>query len=217
MLEVTNKHQKAYSTGEEIANGVTHGIGVLLSIAGLVILIVTSVSHGTAWHIVSFSIFGSALIILYLFSTLYHSLPNPFVKKVFKRLDHAAIFILIAGTYTPFMLTNLRGVWGWSLFGVIWTLAILGVVLKSVWIHKFKKTSVAVYVMMGWLCLIAFRELIKHVPPLSLVLLAVGGIFYTMGVIFYGWKKLPFNHAVWHVFVLGGSAFHFFSVLNSIC
>jgi hemolysin III len=142
-----------YTVGEEIANSITHGIGLALSIAGLVILIVFAVSYGNIWHIVSFSIFGSTLIILYLASTLYHSIPKPSVKRIFRIIDHSAVFLLIAGTYTPFLLGSLRGAWGWSLFGIIWGLTIIGIVLKSVCISKYQKVSVAIYIFMGWLVL----------------------------------------------------------------
>ena len=205
-----------YTVGEEIANSITHGIGTALSIAGLVILIIVAESYENIWHIVSFSIFGSTLIILYLTSTLYHSIQRPSGKKILKTMDHSAIFLLIAGTYTPFLLVSLRGVWGWSLFGVIWGLAVVGIVIKSVYISKFQKASVVIYILMGWLIIIAFRELLNHLHFTSLIFLIVGGLFYTTGVIFYVWRKLPYNHAIWHLFVLGGSIFHYFSVLYSL-
>ena len=216
MLDNKNKQSHHQTVGEEIANSITHGIGTLLSIAGLVILIVFAALYGNAWHVVSFSIFGSTLIILYLASTLYHSFPKLSAKNILKRLDHSAIFILIAGSYTPFMLTNIRGAWGWSLFGVIWALAITGVVFKSIFIFRFQKLSVLIYIFMGWLCLVAFKEIVIHVPPFSLLLLIIGGVSYTIGTIFYAWRKLPYNHTVWHIFVLCGSLFHYFSVLYSI-
>lgn len=203
---------QAYSLGEEIVNSITHGVGAMLSIAGLVVLVVFAALYGDSWHIVSFSIFGSTLILLYAASTLYHSFSTPSLKTVFKKLDHSAIFLLIAGTYTPFVLVSLRGAWGWSLFAVIWTLAILGVALKFITIFRFRRLSVAIYLFMGWLGLIAIREIVSEVPVASVTMLVIGGLSYTMGVIFYSARKLPFNHGIWHVFVLCGSIFHYFSV-----
>lgn len=208
------KHTPEYTLREEIASSISHGIGAALSIAGLVILIWLSAVHGTAWHIVSVSIFGSTLIILYLASTLYHSLPMPKVKRILKRLDHAAIFLLIAGTYTPFTLISLRGAWGWSIFAVIWGLAFIGIVMKLFCsIARFEKYFVGLYLLMGWLAVIASKPMWKQVPHLSLLFLLIGGLSYTVGVVFYAWRTLPYNHAVWHVFVLGGSVSHYFSVL----
>jgi hemolysin III len=199
--------------GEEIVNGITHGIGALLSIAGLVLLVVCAALYGDGWHIVSFSIFGSTLVILYGVSTLYHSFSKPSVKLFFKKLDHCAIFLLIAGTYTPFMLVSLRGAWGWSVFGIIWALAAIGIFIKSINVLSFKRLSVVVYVCMGWLILIAIKEVLNEVPSSSFIFLLIGGICYTAGVIFYAWRKMPFNHGVWHIFVLSGSILHYFAVL----
>lgn len=210
-----NKHEQSrlYSAGEEIVNSITHGIGTLLSIAGLVVLIVFAALYGDNWHIVSFSIFGGTLIVLYSASTLYHSFSRPSVKTFFKKMDHAAIFLLIAGTYTPFVLVSLRGAWGWSMFGIIWTLAIIGISMKFVSISRFQRLSVALYLFMGWLGLIAIVEIFSRVPLPSFILLVVGGLSYTTGVIFYGRRKLAFNHGIWHIFVLFGSVAHYFSVL----
>ena len=202
-----------YSLGEEIANSITHGIGALLSVAGLVFLIILSVQRGSIWHIVSFSIFGLALIFMYLASTLYHSIPSKKAKKIFKIIDHSAIYVLIAGTYTPFLLISLRGTLGWVLFAVIWSLAIAGIIFKSFFIGKYSKASVAVYVLMGWLCIFAGKELFNALPLNGLLLLALGGLFYTFGVIFYAWKKLPYGHSIWHLFVLCGSVAHYFSII----
>jgi len=202
-----------YTPSEEIVNSITHGIGTLLSIAGLVILVVFAALYGDAWHIVSFSIFGSTLIMLYAASTLYHGISNPLAKKFLNKLDHSAIFLLIAGTYTPFVLVNLRGAWGWSIFGIIWALAIIGITIKFVSFHRFRRLSVAVYVFMGWLGLIAIKEILRTVPSSSVILMAVGGLSYTAGVVFYLCRRLPFNHGIWHIFVLCGSVSHFFSVL----
>ena len=207
------EHINLYSVAEEIFNSLTHGVGMLLSIAGLVVLVAFAVLYGDNWHIVSFSIFGGTLIVLYGASTLYHSFTNPTVKKIFKKLDHSAIFLLIAGTYTPFVLVSIRGTWGWSLFGVIWALAVVGITMKFVNIFKFQKLSMALYIFMGWLGVLAAKQLVNGVPLASLILLVVGGLSYSTGVIFYAAKRLPFNHAIWHVFVLAGSVSHYFSVL----
>ncbi|MFC2135387.1 hemolysin III family protein [Bacteroidota bacterium] len=202
-----------YTLGEEIANSITHGMGVILSVAGLVVLVILAARQGSLVHIISFIIYGSSLIILYLASTLYHSIPQPSAKKIFKIIDHSAIYLLIAGTYTPFLMINLRSLMGWSLFIVIWGLAISGIVFKSVFISKFRKLSVAVYIFMGWLSVIAIKELYISLPLNGIILLALGGLFYTVGVVFYAWRKLPYSHSVWHLFVLCGSACHYFSIL----
>ena len=204
---------KVYSTSEEIANRITHGIGTVLSIAGLVILIILAAMQSDAWKIVSFSIYGTALILLYLASTLYHSFTNEKIKSILKLIDHASIYILIAGTYTPFMLINLRGPWGWSIFGLIWALALIGIIFKIFFIGKANRLSLVIYVLMGWLCLVALKEMLIKIPPGGMIWLGLGGILYTTGVIFYVWRKLPYNHAVWHLFVLAGSISHYFSVL----
>lgn len=200
------------SLGEEIANSVTHGVGALLSIAGAVLLVVRAAIHGNALHIASFSIYGLTLILLHTSSTLYHALHAPRAKRVFWVFDHASIYLLIAGTYTPFMLIPLWGAWGLSLMIAIWTLAILGIVFKSLFIGKLRKSSTALYVLMGWLIIIAGQQFWLHVPHESLIYLAAGGLSYTMGVVFYAWKRLPYGHMIWHLFVLGGSICHFFSI-----
>jgi len=211
-----NGHVYRETMGEAIANSISHGIGMLLSIAGLVVLVVWAAGSGNGWHLVSFSIFGGTLVLLYLASTLYHSLPMPRVKQAFKIIDHSAIFLLIAGTYTPFMLVHLRGPWGWSILGIIWALAILGILMKVFYISKFRKISVALYVFMGWLGIIALKEIFAHLPSLSLTLLVSGGLSYTLGLAFYGWRKLPYHHAVWHIFVIGGSTFHYLAIWYSL-
>jgi hemolysin III len=198
--------------GEEIANSITHGIGAGLSAVGLIVLVVLATSYGDVWRIVSFSIYGATLIILYLASTLYHSFRNKRVKKIFKILDHSTIFLLIAGTYTPFLLISLRGVWGWILFGVIWGLAVSGIVFKALFINRFRKLSVLIYILMGWLCVVAIKQMVVRIPLGGLIGLTAGGVLYTTGVIFYAWRKLKFSHAIWHLFVLGGSICHYFSI-----
>jgi len=201
------------TTRDELANSLTHGIGVFLSIAGLIILILVAAFYGNVWHVVSFSIYGTSLVILYSFSTLYHSVRHPGVKKSLRFLDHSSIYILIAGTYTPFALVSLRGGWGWSLFGVIWACAFVGVLLKYFFTGRYEILSVIVYIAMGWLCLIALKEITVRVPGMSIILLLSGGVSYTAGVVFYAWKKVPYHHAIWHVFVFTGSLFHYFAVL----
>ncbi len=202
--------------GEEIFNSITHGIGTLLSIAGLVLLIVFAAIKGNAWHVVSFSIFGTTLVLLYLSSTLYHSFTKDKVKNLFARFDHAAIFLLIAGTYTPFLLTALRGVLGWTLFGIIWTVAIAGVVIRSIYLTKFRKLMVGLYLAMGWMFVVAIGPMMKNLPTISIVFLFLGGVMYSIGVIFYAWRNLKFGHGIWHLFVLAGSIMHFFSVIYSL-
>ena len=205
--------KRLYTLGEEIANGVTHGIGAGLSIAGLTLLVVLAVLNGNIYQIVSFSIYGATLIILYLASTLYHSFPNPDVKRVFKIIDHAAIFLLIAGTYTPFLLVGVRGALGWTLLVIVWGLAILGVSLKALFIHRYQKLSVLAYVLMGWLSVVVVKELMANIPVGGLVWLGAGGVVYTVGVIFYALKQIKYTHTIWHLFVLGGSICHYFAVL----
>lgn len=211
-----NKEYRTLTLGEEIFNSVTHGIGALLSIAAIVILTVFAVKKGSAWHVVSFSIFGSTLFLLYLSSTLYHSFTKEKIKNLFARFDHSAIFLLIAGTYTPFVLTTIRGPLGWTLFGIIWGLAIAGIIIRSIYLTRFRKLMVGIYVAMGWMFLIAIVPMIQNLPSSSIVFLFVGGGCYSLGVIFYAWRNLKYGHGIWHLFVLAGSITHFFSVLYSL-
>lgn len=198
---------------EEVANAVTHGIGFLLSIPALVLLILAAVEKGTAWHIVSYTIFGVSMLLLYLFSTLLHSFkPSP-IKKLFAILDHSAIYLLIAGTYTPFMLVSFRTPLGWTIFGIIWGLAIAGVVFKCYFVDRYQIISTIVYLLMGWMIIIAVKPLYEILSPTGFLLLLTGGIFYSIGAVFYVWNKLPYNHAIWHLFVLAGSTFMFLCVL----
>lgn len=203
------KHGKA----EEIANAITHGIGAGLAIAALAILVTFAGMDGDPWRVVSFSIYGSMLVILYLTSTFYHAMVRPKAKKVFRILDHSAIYLVIAGTYTPFMLVTLRGAWGWSLFGVTWGLAAVGVSLTSVFIDKLKLPAVLTYVGMGWMIVIAFKPLVERLSMGGILWLLAGGLFYTVGIIFYASKRIPFHHTIWHLFVLAGSIAHFFAML----
>ncbi|MDJ1472331.1 hemolysin III family protein [Cytophagaceae bacterium DM2B3-1] len=208
-----NKQPYTQSVIEEIANSITHGIGTLLSIAGLVILIVAACLKGDVWHVVSFAVFGSCLVLLYLASTLYHSFQSEKVKNIFRVMDHSAIYLLIAGSYTPFTLTLLRGGWGWSLFGIVWGLALGGIVFKLFFVNKFNVLSTIIYLMMGWMIVVAAKPLINTLPVNGLYFLLAGGASYSLGTIFYLWEKLRFHHAIWHLFVLLGSVCHFFAVL----
>lgn len=203
----------SYTIAEEIAHSLTHGLGVLLSIGGLAVLVAFSALYGDAWHIISTSIYGATLILLYTTSTLYHSIPHERAKNVLQRLDHAAIFLLIAGTYTPFTLVSLRGSWGWVLFGLVWSIAIAGIVLELFVKKRMKRLSVTLYLGLGWIVVFAIKPMIASIETGGLLLLLAGGLCYSFGVIFYAWKKLAFNHAIWHLFVLAGSILHFFSVL----
>lgn len=204
--------KKTYTHREEIASSVTHGIGVVLSVIGLIALVGMGIREGDPWKIVSFSIFGVSMILLYLASTMYHLIRNERLKEFFRKFDHAAIYLLIAGTYTPFLLLNLRGPWGWSLFGIIWALAVFGVIYKFLLINKFHNLSVFIYVLMGWLGIVGFKPVIDAVGWDGVGLLFAGGLAYTLGVVFYLWERLPHNHAVWHLFVMGGTAFHYAAV-----
>lgn len=203
-----------YTKKEEIVNAITHGIGACLSIAALVILIVLASLKGTVWHIVSFSIYGAMLVILYMGSTLYHSLTNKRAKRLFRKFDHMSIFLLIAGTYTPYCLTVLRGYLGWTIFGVVWGCTILGVALKAFYIGKREVLSTLLYIVMGWLIIIAIKRLYLLMPLSGFIFLVLGGIAYTLGTYFFIKDKMVYNHGIWHLFVMAGSIFHFFSVIS---
>ena len=205
-----------YSLGEEIFNSVSHGVGGLLAIAGTVVLIVFAAIYSNAWGVVSSAIYGASLIILYTMSTLYHAITNTTAKKFFRIMDHNTIFFLIAGTYTPVTLVPLRGKIGWVLFGIVWGAAIVGIVLNSIDLEKFKKPSVICYIAMGWVVLFAVKPMLANVNALSLWLLLIGGVFYTVGVLFYSHKEKKYFHSVWHLFTIAGSVFHYFSVLLMI-
>jgi hemolysin III len=194
-------------------NSLTHGFGWALSIAALVVMVVFAALHGGARHVVGTAIFGSTMVLLYAMSTLYHAFRGPRVKKVFRILDHSAIYLLIAGTYTPFCLTVLRGAWGWSLFGIIWGLALLGIVFKSVFGPRYEILSVTIYLAMGWLALVAILPLWRALPPWGMAWLFGGGACYSLGTFFYARERLPFNHAIWHLFVLAGSGCHVVAVM----
>jgi hemolysin III len=202
-----------YTVAEEIANAVSHGIGAILSIIGLEVLLAFAARYGDIWHIVSCSIYGTTLIMLYTASTLYHSIWHPKTKQILRQFDHAAIFLLIAGTYTPFTLVNLRGDWGWTLFILVWSIAIVGLILEIATKQKYKKLSLGLYLGLGWLVVAAIKPMIDHIATGGLILILMGGLFCSLGVVFYVWKRLAFHHAIWHLFVLGGSICHFFAVL----
>jgi len=207
-----------YSVREEIANCVTHGIGALFSVAGLTMLLVYAFMAKDPWVIFGVTVFGTTMVLMYLASTLYHAFPQPGVKRVFRKIDHCAIYLLIAGTYTPFLLVSLRGPWGWSLFAVLWTIALAGCFFKVAFIDVgahlgwWDKVSTALYVAMGWTIVVALKPTLELVPQAALALMALGGLAYTGGVIFYLWQRLPYNHAIWHLFVIAGSALHFFAI-----
>ncbi|MFJ7727673.1 hemolysin III family protein [Neobacillus sp. NPDC097160] len=202
-----------FSKQEEVANSITHGIGAILSISALVILIVFSSLYGTVWHVVSFTIFGVTMFILYMSSTLLHSLPVGKEKDVFEIFDHSSIYFFIAGTYTPFLLIVIKGTIGWSLFGIVWGLAIAGTVFKCFFVKKYLFTSTVLYVVMGWLMVLAWKPLVNNLSPEGMIYLVIGGALYTLGAIFYVWRGFTYHHAVWHLFVIAGSAAHFFCVL----
>lgn len=202
-----------YTTVEEWANSLTHGLGALLSVGGLVTLVVMASLYGDAWQIVSASIFGASLVSLYSASTLYHAIQHPKIRAAMQRFDHIAILYLIAGTYTPFTLVTLRGPWGWSLFGVIWGLTLVGTVVHLTRLRRYHALMVGLYLVMGWSVVVAMGPLIAALPTTGISLLVAGGLSYTLGVVFYASHRLPFNHAIWHLFVLGGSVLHFLTVL----
>ncbi len=202
-----------YSWREEIANSVTHGIGLALSIAGLFVLVFIAAGNGNAWHIASAAVYGTTLVLLYAASTLYHAVRRPRLKRLLRVLDHSAIYLLIAGTYTPFTLVTLSGGWGWSLFGVVWGITVGGIVFKVLFLGRFRIFSVILYLMLGWLAIVAIKPIIDALPVGGLILLFAGGLAYSLGVIFYAWKSLPYHHAVWHLFVMSGSLLHYLAVL----
>lgn len=197
---------------EELANSLTHGLGAVLSVAGLALMVYFAGRYGDAWQVVSTAIFGTTLVLLYTASTLYHSLRGDRLKVLLQKFDHAAIFLLIAGSYTPFVLVTLRGPWGWSLFGVVWGLAVAGVTIKFWLAGRFKLVSTLIYLAMGWLVLIAIKPLVAALPAGGVKLLVAGGLCYTGGAVFYLWKRLPYHHAIWHLWVLAGSVCHWAAV-----
>jgi hemolysin III len=209
----TRGRQESYTPCEERLHSVTHGIGTGLSVIGLIALIVLTIPHGNVYQLVGFSIYGTTLVTLYLASTLYHGLQHPGAKRILRIIDHASIFLFIAGTYTPFVLVNIRNTFGWTILITIWILAISGISLKTFFIQRFNKLAIVAYILMGWLGVIGFNQLLANVPIGSIIWLVAGGIAYTVGIVFYMLKKVRYTHAAWHLFVLTGSICHYCAVL----
>lgn len=208
--------RRKYTLGEELFNAITHGIGALLSVAGCVILLVRCHQLGDGVAAVSSAIYGTTLIILYTMSTLYHALANEKAKAVFRVFDHVTIYLLIAGTYTPYTLACLGGALGWILFGIVWAAAIVGIVFSSISLRRFQKLSMICYIAMGWVILIAIKPLWQVIGTLSMVFLVIGGVLYTGGVLFYQMKESRYMHSIWHLFVIAGSIFQYFSILLAL-
>lgn len=203
--------------GEEIANAISHGVGALLAIAGMVLILIRATLHGSVIAVVSGALYGASMILLYTISCLYHALALPRGKKVFQILDHCSIFLLILGTYIPIALVGIGGALGWVVFGVITACALLGVTLNAINLHRWKKLSLVLYVVMGWLAIFTIRPILQVVPPSGVMLLLLGGVFYTLGVLFYKKKELRYMHFVWHLFVITGSVLHFFMIYLYLC
>ena len=201
-----------YTTREEAAHIITHGTGIGLSLLGLIFLSLKAKDIGDPWYLTGFIIFGTSLVLLYISSTLYHSVSDENIKGYFRKLDHVAIYLLIAGTYTPFLLTCLQGTTGWIMFGIVWLFAFVGIIIKLATQIRSKWVSAIIYLVMGWLAVFIARPMIENLPPRSLIFLLAGGMFYSSGVIFYLRKKLRYHHAIWHLFVMGGSICHYFAV-----
>ncbi len=212
MKNKIKKPVKFYDQKEEKINIITHALGVVLSIVALVLLVVYAAKTGTVWHVVSFSIFGSSLILLYSASTIYHSSKNPKWREKLNIIDHSAIYVLIAGTYTPFCLVTLNGTIGWVIFGISWGIALVGIILKLFFTGKYERASTIAYVLMGWIIIFAIKPLVENLPQNGLIWLLLGGIFYTIGAVLYSFKNLKYNHAIFHVFVLLGSFSHFMAI-----
>jgi len=208
-------HLKMYTLGEEIFNSVTHGVGAIFGVVVTIIMIVYTALNCNTWCIVSACIYGATLVALYTMSTLYHAITNPTAKKVFRSFDHSTIFLLISGSYTPYALVTMREYTnlGWVVFGIVWGSAIIGIILNSISVDKFKKPSMILYLASGWAAIIAMKPLIDHLPRNGLLLLFLGGAFYTGGIIFYKMKHKKYFHSIWHIFVLAGSVSHFFSIM----
>jgi hemolysin III len=215
MKKEKNNIYQQYSLGEEIANSITHGIGIVFGIAALSVLMILAGLHGTNSHFISYLIYGISTILLYTCSTLYHAIPSIKAKKILKILDHSAIYLMIAGTYTPFLVLNIKGTWGLSLMIIIWSLTVLGIIFKIFFAGRFRLVSTLIYLAMGWLIFIATKPLVASLSSESLTWLIVGGLMYSLGTIFYLIKKIPYHHAIWHLFVLAGSVCHFVSIIYS--
>ncbi len=207
---------RSHITADELANTLTHGVGYVFSLLGFVLLLAIAILHGGRWQILSCAIYGASLVCLYAASTLYHGTSSPRVKHALMIFDHCAIYALIAGTYTPFLLVNLKGAWGWSLFAVIWSIAVSGILFKLWFADRFPIFSTTLYLAMGWLGIVAARQVYTHVPSTGLMMLAIGGLLYTVGVVFYACKKIPHHHVIWHIFVMCGSACHYVAIVFAL-
>ncbi len=198
---------------EEIANSVTHGIGLVLSLAGLAALVILAMTRGSTYHIVGCSVYGATLVAVYAASTLYHSFRRPRLKHLFRIADQVAIYLLIAGTYTPFMLVTLRGFWGWLLLTLVWALSLFAIAFKIIFVDRYKAVTMALYLMIAWMAIIAVKPIITTVPIGGLAWIGAGGAAYMTGLVFFAWDRLPFNHTIWHLFVMTGSICHYFAVM----
>jgi hemolysin III len=205
-----------YNFQEEIAASITHGVGAGLAAGGLTLLVVLALMYGDVWQVIAFSIYGVSLFFLYSASTLYHAIQRPRLKRYFRIVDHAAIYLLIAGTYTPFLLVTMRDTLGWTLLTVIWCMALAGVLWKIFFLGRFEILATVFYVLMGCLAIVGINKMLVSIPPAGLILLATGGAVYILGIIFYAWNKIPYNHVIWHFFVLGGSTLHFFAIITLV-
>ena len=205
-------HFSGHTNAEELANVLTHGLGVVMSLIALPIMIWQAAMQGDPYKIVSVSIFGATMLLLYSASTIYHVVRHPGRKYRLRVVDHIAIYFLIAGTYTPFTLVAIRGAWGWSLFGVAWGLAVAGIIFKLFLTGRLQALSLGIYLGMGWLGVIAVKPVLEALPTAGVIWVVAGGLMYTLGVIFYAWRKIPHHHAVWHLFVLGGTLCHFVAI-----
>ncbi len=203
-----------YTLGEEIAHSVTHGLGAALSVVALVVLLILAITRGTGWHIFSFAVYGVSMVALFLASTLYHSVQRPSLRPILRKVDHGCIYLLIAGTYTPFVLISMRSSLGLTILTIIWAMAVFGIVYKIFFIDRFVVLTTLAYVVMGWMSMFAWREMVANIPPVGLTFLMIGGGLYTIGVIFYALTRIRYTHAVWHLFILAASACHFVAVLT---
>lgn len=216
MSALNSKSRRPYTFEEEVWSCAIHGLGIVLSIAGLTTLVALAARYRDVWTVVSTAVFGVSMIVLYTASTIYHAVPDLDLKRHFKKFDHISIYYLIAGSYTPFLLVCMRGTLGWTIFGIIWALALTGTILKLLSSGSGTKVwSISLYLIMGWMIVIASKQLVGALPPIGLKFLVLGGFFYTAGILFYVWKSRKYTHAIWHGFVLTGTIMHFFAVLYS--
>jgi hemolysin III len=205
-----------YNVREEIAASVSHGVGAGLAAVGMTLLVVLAVTYGDTWQVVAFSIYGISLFFLYSASTLYHGIQRPRLKRFFRVMDHAGIYLLIAGTYTPFLLVSMRDTMGWTLLVIIWSMALAGIIWKIFFLGRMEILATMFYILMGCLAVVGIRQMVVSIPLTGLILLVAGGAVYISGVIFYAWHRIPYNHVIWHFFVLGGSALHFFAIFTLV-